>query len=329
MFYNILHYFNINYVLAECDPLSLQELCRGKIRRLLRQNIWHEHSDLEEEKPILPPQQRNAQQRALGHFVIPIFEESDDALTDDEQELIAGRTRFLVNVDTHPGEAITTTLQLVRAVIQPNQNENQENRQDANNDESTRQDVEDMDSDECEQKRKSTPKNSVLNTSENSMGHSSNVTTEQIDSNSKKEENVKKSTIGIYSNMSESDSDTEQENIFMQRKKIAKREKTDSGIVEDLNLSNEEGSSSSNSNHSDSENTDGTEIMDVDLSDIEINRSISSVHNSHLKDSCSRGDISIAHYLNSHAFANYMVEKIQQLPLPSSMKLYLNYNRTL
>jgi len=45
-------------------------------------------------------------------------------LTDDEHEFSA-RARFLLSArfaDVQRGEAITTSLQLVRAVVQPNQN---------------------------------------------------------------------------------------------------------------------------------------------------------------------------------------------------------------
>lgn len=35
-----------------------------------------------------------------------------------------------------------------------------------------------------------------------------------------------------------------------------------------------------------------------------------------------------AHYVDTNAFSSYMKEKIHQLPLPYSLKLYMNYNRT-
>lgn len=298
-------------------------------------------------KPVLPIHQRQtAQQRTLRRFVIPIFEESDEALTDDEQE-ISGRTRFLLDArlaDTQPGEAITTSLQLVRAVIQPNQNsEDSEETQRISNvytNESTRDVGVNTDFPVRQQRRKSAVKNTVSNTSTDSTsaGHSSSVATDTSDNNNGMEEqskkDVEKSSVTAYSNMSDSDSDSdaEQENAFVQRKKIAKREKTDSGIVDDANFSNDESSSSSNTNHSDSDITDTTDAgdaMDVDLPEIAIYKSCSNTCSRTSRGSNTGKDITVAHYIDSNAFAVYMREKIEQLPLPFSIKLYMNYNRKL
>lgn len=330
-------YFSILYVAAECNPLPLQELCRGKIRYYLRQNIWREHPDLETEKPIVPVQQRqNPQQRTLRRFVIPIFEESDEALTDDEQEI--GRARFLLNArlaDAHPGEAITTTLQLVRAVIQPNQNDSEENQRVLRNvSEDTRDAAMTTSFHVRQQRRKSSVKNSASSTSTDGTsgaGHSSSTVNADINDNNNEqtgERDTGKSTTA-YSNMSDSDSDAEQENAFVQRKKIAKREKTDSGIVDDINFSNEDGSSSSNTNHSDSDITDTTDTgdaMDLVLPDT-YNSCRTTCSSRSSKDSTSRKNATVVHFVDSNAFAAYMWEKIQQLPLPFSIKLYMNYNR--
>jgi len=314
----------------------LQELCRGKIRYYLRQNIWREHPDLETEKPIVPVQQRQTpQQRTLRRFVIPIFEESDEALTDDEQEI--GRARFLLNArlaDAHPGEAITTTLQLVRAVIQPNQNDSEENQRVLRNvSEDTRDTAMTTSFHVRQQRRKSSVKNSASSTSTdgtNAAGHSSSTVNADINDNNNEqgERDAGKSTTA-YSNMSDSDSDAEQENAFVQRKKIAKREKTDSGIVDDINFSNEDGSSSSNTNHSDSDITDTTDTGDaMDLVLPDTYNSCRTTCSSRLsKDSTSRKNATVVHFVDSNAFAAYMWEKIQQLPLPFSIKLYMNYNR--
>lgn len=323
------------YVTAECNPLPLQELCRGKIRYYLRQNIWREHPDLETEKPIVPVQQRQTpQQRTLRRFVIPIFEESDEALTDDEQEI--GRARFLLNArlaDAHPGEAITTTLQLVRAVIQPNQNDSEENQRVLNNISENTRDTTSFHV--RQQRRKSSLKNSSSSTSTDgtsAAGHSS--TTADINDNNNDEESKRdaEKLTTAYSNMSDSESDAEQENAFVQRKKIAKREKTDSGIVDDINFSNEDGSSSSNTNHSDSDITDTTDTgdaMDLVLPDTYNSCRTTCGSRSTSKDSTSRKNATVVHFVDSNAFAAYMWEKIQQLPLPFSIKLYMNYNRKL
>lgn len=334
--------------LPECNPLSLQELCRGRIRHHLRRNIWYEHPELETVKPVLPVHQRQtAQQRTLRRFVIPIFEESDEALTDDEHEL-SGRARFLLNArlaDVQPGEAITTSLQLVRAVVQPNQNgEDNEETQRVSNvyvHESTRDIGVNTDFPVCQQRCKFAMKNTVsgISTDDTSAGHSSSVATDTNDNNNRVEERSKrdaeKSSVAAYSNMSDSDSDADHENTFAQRKKIAKREKTDSGIVDDVNLSNDESSSSSSSSSSSNtsditDTTDAGDAMEVDLPEIAIFKSYANSVSSHLSRGSNTGkDVAVAHYIDSNAFAIYMREKIEQLPLPFSIKLYMNYNRKL
>ncbi|XP_011698416.1 PREDICTED: protein-L-isoaspartate O-methyltransferase domain-containing protein 1-like [Wasmannia auropunctata] len=335
--------------LPEFNPLSLQELCRGKIRHRLRRNIWYEHPELEKEKPILPVHQRQtAQQRTLRRFVIPIFEESDEYLTDDEHEL-SSRARFLLNAslaDVQPGEAITTSLQLVRAVVQPNQNgddsEEAQRVSNAYSNESTRDIGVNTDFPVRQQRRKSAAKTAVssISTDDTSAGHSSSVATDTSDNNNggleeRSKRDAEKSSVAAYSNMSDSDSDSdaEQESAFVQRKKIAKREKTDSGIVDDdANFSNDESSSNSNTNHSDSDITDTTDAgdaMDVDLPEIAIYKSCGNTCSRTSRGSNTGKGVTVAHYIDSNAFAVYMREKIEQLPLPFSIKLYMNYNRKL
>lgn len=361
------------HVAAECDPLSLQELCRGKIRHRLRENIWKEHPDLETKKPIIPGQRKpSPQQHTLRRFVIPIFEEADEVLDDEDQQdypsaLSERRARFLLNVDADTGEAITTTLQLVRAVIQPNLTEDQRQNQredartvneDARNAretiredsrENSREDAREtasstsVDDSQHEQRRKSAKMNSFLNTSNGTTGHSSTEFADTSDNSSEtRNDREISSTAATYSNMSESESDTDQESPFLQGNKILKRKKTDSGIVEDANLSNEEGSQpssqsssqsfsqfssqsfSTNANHEDS---DATDTMDIDLPPISINKSCRNMYGSLSKDSTSSDKEVIGHYVDKNAFADFMREKIQQLPLPFSVKLYINYNR--
>lgn len=301
-------------------PLSLQELCRGKIRRCLRLNVWKEHEDLETEKVILLEQRRfNSPQQTLTRFVIPVLGESDGSVSDesasDEDDEFTRRVCVLLSVDADPRDLYTTSQ--VRAVVLCNMNENQ-NWQVVNNNGNV---------DWYNQ-------NSENSTNSNkSVSRTEEGNDEQTTSNSTEEKSQNKSELQNFTNMSEtylnllkhtetllniseSDSETEQdETLPVQRKKMAKREKTDSGIVEDVNLSNEDSSPRSNTSQSDSkpvESPDTTNAMDVDPSDVSRDQ-----------------EVIIARYVNSNAFSTYMKEKIQELPLPFSSKLYLNYNRKL
>ncbi|XP_043501276.1 protein-L-isoaspartate O-methyltransferase domain-containing protein 1-like [Polistes fuscatus] len=330
--------------LPECDPLSLQELCRDKIRHRLRENVWRQHTELETRKPILLRQQRpRLPTRTSKRFVIPIFEESDEALFDENAEF-AGRARLLLNVDTHPGEAITTTLQLLRAVMQPHLGENrQQHWPESNDDDSDGQYIVasvDLHHDNNEE-RKETESEALLaeagraNTSENNVNSNYDQSQDQMQNQSCQILEQHSSLSEAYINMSESDSDSdseaEQETSFTQRKKIAKREKTDSGIIEDVNLTTDDGSSSSNTSQSDSKNTDDLNSMEVDLSDITINKSAKNMYKSYPEstESIPNENVIFGHYVDGNAFSTYMKEKIHQLPLPFSLKLYINYNRHL
>lgn len=307
--------------LPECDPLSLQELCRGKIRHRLRENVWREHDELRTTKAILSRRHRaNHPEWTLSQLVVPMFEEPDDALSDDEE--FTRRARLLLNVDSPPST----------------QNENRPNWQDVDSSESSRSNSPFNNSasasapDNNEIKEESTPDSENLTQcSSNSTRNKSGSQRKRVNSRKARKENSVDET---YSSMSDSDSKPEMEETFVQRKKVAEREKTDSGIVEDVILSNEEGSFSSKTNQSDSEtvdHSDGAEQMDVDLSDIAVNESFRNMCNcdSPSSDINRNDETTVAHYVDSNAFSTYMKEKIYALPLPFSLKLYINYNRKL
>lgn len=306
-------------------PLSLQELCRGKIRRCLRLNVWKEHEDLETEKVILVERRRfNSPQQTLTRFVIPVLGESDgsvsdESVSDEDTDEFTRRVCVLLSVDADPRDLYTTSQ--VRAVVLCNMNENQ-NWQVMNNNGN-------VDWYNQNSENSTTNSNKSVSRAEENNGDeqtTSNPTEEEKSENKSEVQNfnnVSETYLNLLKhtetllNISESDSETEQDDTLpVQRKKMAKREKTDSGIVEDVNLSNEEDSSPrSNTSRSDSkpvDSQDTTNAMDVDQSDVSRDQ-----------------EVIIARYVNSNAFSTYMKEKIQELPLPFSSKLYLNYNRKL
>lgn len=133
---------------------------------------------------------------------------------------------------------------------------------------------------------------------------------------------------------SDSESETDETAVIEQRKKIMKREKTDSGIVEDaMSLTNDEVSLSSYSSMSDPDgsprNLATSQDMEVDLN---IFRNAMTSINQTLNVSCSESNNEesiVANHIDSEAFSSYIKEKISQLPLPQSLKLYLNYNRSI
>ncbi|CAD1473185.1 unnamed protein product, partial [Heterotrigona itama] len=313
--------------LPECAPLSLQELCRGKIRRCLRSNVWKEHEDLETKIVISLGRRRfSPPQQTLTRFVIPVLRESDESVSEesvsDEDDEFTRRLCVLLNVDVDPRDLYTTSQ--VRAVMLCNMNESQ-NWQVVNSNSNSNSNGVEWDNENPESSTDN--KKSVSRTEEDNRVEIASNSTEEKQTEGKADEaqnftNVNETYLNLLKhtetllNISESDdSETEQDEIVVQRKKMAKREKTDSGIVEDVNLNNEDSSPTSNTSQSESEPVDPpdtTEAMDVDAS-------------SSPRDQ----NVIIASYVNSNAFSTYMKEKIHQLPLPFSSKLYLNYNRKL
>lgn len=307
-------------IAAECAPLSLQELCRGKIRCCLRTNVWKEHKDLETKKVILLERRRFGppQQTPLTRFVIPVMGESDESVSDesvsDEDDAFTRRICMLLSVDTDPRDMYATAQ--VRAVLLCNMNGSQ-NRQVVNSNGN-------VDWNNQNPENSSDSNKSVSRTEE-----SSNVQTTSNSTDAKPENkaevqnftNVSETYLNLLKhtetllNISESDSETEQDETLVQRKKMAKREKTDSSIVEDVNLSNEDNSPRSNTGQSASEPVDPPDMAEpMDIEPSNSPRDQETIE---------------ARYVNSNAFSTYMKEKIHELPLPFSSKLYLNYNRNL
>ncbi|OAD54802.1 Protein-L-isoaspartate O-methyltransferase domain-containing protein 1 [Eufriesea mexicana] len=300
--------------LPECTPLSLQELCRGKIRRCLRSNVWKEHEDLETKKLI--PLDRlglNRPLQTLTRFVIPLVEESNGLVSDesvsDEDDESTRRACMLVSVDAHPREVCA--ISQVRAVVVCNINESQNCQAMSDNVDTDSSNQNSENSANSDKSVSQTEESNNVQTASNSPGEKSQDKAEEQNFRSETYWNLLKRTEALL-NISESDSETEQDETLVQRKKMAKREKTDSGIVEDINLSNEDSSPRSNISQTDSE--------PADLPDTAMD--VSSSNNS-------RDIVVISRYVDSNAFSTYMKEKIHKLPLPFSSKLYLNYNRKL
>ncbi|XP_015605220.1 protein-L-isoaspartate O-methyltransferase domain-containing protein 1 [Cephus cinctus] len=345
-----------SYQLPDCHPLSLQEICRGRIRRRLRENVWLERSDVETRKPVTHNRLTQSPPQRTRCYDIPVFEESDEGLSDEDDDFI-DRAQLLLNVDAHSRESIVTTLQLVRAAFQNTRDEIHDdwqvqirgsaninhyhvetvNLNSDNNQESRLEQVE-----EPERPQNSADAHRNTESSSDATSTRSSAGTQQQRQRQRQRQQERQDSAARarvkYSQkncaISDSDNDIEEDNAPLQCKKPAKHAKSDSGILEDVNVPNENGGLSSPTNQSDSDVADGTDTsdaMDVDLSDITTSKSFKRLYNSHSTstNSTPSEDTIYAHYIDSNAFTSYMKEKIHQLPLPLSLKLYINYNRNL
>ena len=122
-------------------------------------------------------------------------------------------------------------------------------------------------------------------------------------------------------NTSASSSQPLRRDIFPLRRKKTSSKKTDSGIVMDADNVDNDGASS-----------DSDFEKDTSVKHNRRNRSATPYSQSSSDYWSGKQDLSekasfSCHYINQTAFSTYMVEKIRQLPLPDTLKLYINYNR--
>ncbi|XP_043252167.1 protein-L-isoaspartate O-methyltransferase domain-containing protein 1-like isoform X2 [Colletes gigas] len=139
---------------------------------------------------------------------------------------------------------------------------------------------------------------SVNSEEANNTENSSSSMEEELDSiaQSHSGNNVNKN-ITTDSHSDENDSETtDDDDTFASRKQMAKREETVGKVLVNVNVNNDE------------------DTMETDLGNIDIDTNKAEI---------------ITHHVNSKALSTYMMEKIHQLPLPFSLKLYINYNRQL
>lgn len=86
--------------LPDCEPLRLMEVCRLSIRSVLKRNIEREHPKLKDSKRRNPRRKKN--RKRIRRIVIPIFEESEDsgqgAEPVDEADDVADEPRERANI---------------------------------------------------------------------------------------------------------------------------------------------------------------------------------------------------------------------------------------
>lgn len=138
--------------------------------------------------------------------------------------------------------------------------------------------------------------------------------------------------------MTESESDSDEEDTSKddekkiilsdtQKRKSTKRNIDDSGIADDTG--NED--SDTNGNSDLLKKTSKCRIRAVPVMNKRSNCSDQPNEPSRKRNTCGNFTYDrshTGHYVDTNAFSLYMKEKIHQLPLPYSLKLYMNYNRT-
>lgn len=133
-------------VTAETEPLSLQDTCRSSIRIILRHNVEVEHPNLKPRQVRIP--KKKSVKKRTRQSVIPIFEESDNdefgiGATDDEDggDRNLGRAYVIYHVQRQRAGHITAANELAQNLachrrsvrVQQQQQEQEHHLNDSNN----------------------------------------------------------------------------------------------------------------------------------------------------------------------------------------------------
>lgn len=243
-------------------------------------------------------------------------EDEDDEEEEEEDEnegRIFRRTRFLFNMEVDEEEAANTPLQLRRVAMLVG-----------------RRIGTDAQQAETLFDRIITESRNYLERSVSSLeqeGSSGSAESQSVEpvlslSNESQDCNTDEAKPPLSSKAEDSDSDSNSDEIedhLSKWKKIPKRENTDSGIVDDVNIAYDDTSSSPNVEHSDSDSDD----MDVDLSGVALGENFTQVYGRNTSSDTSTASS------QSRLFVSHMKIKIKLLPLPNALKLYINHNRNL
>ncbi|XP_046594992.1 protein-L-isoaspartate O-methyltransferase domain-containing protein 1 [Neodiprion lecontei] len=327
--------------LPDSEPMSLQELCRSIVRHRLRENIWEEFPELDKRNmnTSLHPS-RNDSFCPMSDEIVWNDDDDEDDEEDDEEEDeddneddeniddddegegpvwdvdFIGRTRFLFNMEVE-SEPTSNPLQLDRVAMLMQQRTAAVGRRVG----ATLDRI-------VEEKWNGDAPADIGSPSTNleqdeSSGMAENQGTDAVTVDSSGSEafcSQGKQSDERTARRSESDTESDSEDeVPIQWKQIAKRDNSDSGIIEDITIGFDDSSSSWSAVHSYSEVDDDS--MDVDLSTVALSKAYEKAYSEHKSDK----PISV----RSRLFINCFKEKIQMLPLPETMKMYINYHRKL
>ncbi|XP_046740437.1 protein-L-isoaspartate O-methyltransferase domain-containing protein 1-like [Diprion similis] len=335
--------------LPDSEPLSLQELCRSTVRQILRENVWTEYPELD--KRYINTSHRRTRSNSFS-------KQSDDSLSndddddddeddeeedddeDDEEEYddddegeeiihydheyqsaeldpdFVARTRLLFDMalDTEP---TSNPLQLSRVAMLVQQRTGAVGQRvgaalDRIAEESRNDDV---------PMGVGSPSTNLEHNESSGMAENEGTDAVSVDrSSSEAVRSRGKQPDERTARRRESDTESDSEDeLPTQWKKMAKRENSDSGIVEDVNVAYDDSSSSWSAVHSYLEADDDS--MDVDLSSVALRKTF--------ERACGEKKSEDPAFVQGRLFINYFKEKIQMLPLPETMKIYINHNRNL
>lgn len=331
--------------IAQSEPLSLQDLCRCRIRIQLRANVWHEHPELESKNLVDTDVNKVKPETAVERCILPYYngmETHTSSSDDDEDETI--RPRLFLYVDAHA----QSTIQKVRIIASSNCDEWKQRDFFKMNDS-------DEESNEINQPGTNTNNEPRIYENFPSTSQQNNVAIdplkESINIENQSEQssstNINKTTRGkVLSDTDDSlvDMELETDNDQLLMDKNSLENDNGSGTAKRrLSSLLEQDSSTSNSSSDEEEENSSMEWLNViQKAKWGISEYMSSSEG--YPNSCSHQSEAIkpdnqqlglrpaqvfAHNVDINVFSSHMKDKISQLPLPMSLRLYINYNRNL
>lgn len=277
---------NNTVTLPEVNPMDLQEICRSAIRSILREQAKAEYPGITIRKRKTYTLKRK---RFFHNLIIPIMDSSEE---EGGGGIVGGRGEFgliLSRISPSSRASIFRNIELGSTrrrwvgnpLVGVEGGGNSPHQLDDDNDDDEDEEEDDVDEEEEEEE---------------------NEAVEEDGTNDEEED--------------DNEVEDEDEDISERRRKIAKREKFDSGICTDMDNTREGGGSSSDFDDDlkmSSEHDDDT--MDIDYSAGQPHPSKSAA------------DVDEQEQADVPLYSIIMRQKISSLPLPPTLKDYLNYYR--
>lgn len=322
--------------LIEMEPQTLQAICRAAIRNILRKNIELEHPPVKRTPPH--PSKTPKRKRTLRRLVVPLFEEEYDSSDDDNRRVRMGvgrnrdaeRPAARDDDDSFAYDENVAFFNFVLPNLSRFDNAGENNGEGRNAEENKTDPTMEIEQDQEQQQNQETVE-AVIHNPPRAQRNNNGAQDAQLEAIPEIND-VLVDIINVLHRESNdgnsSGSDTEEDvaeappsSSKANEERKNKREKFDSGLGDEI-IETQTDSSTEDSSRSSTE-------------PVKVNRHEFEIVPAHLNDSSSENEEDVQTkkkvekemLMYESQYTGYMKAKIQELPLPSILKRYLNFYR--